>query len=336
MHRNRNKLVNYSCIRCGYSTSLKSDMRRHLYKKNTCPATINEIELTDEIKTHILDNRIYHIPKPKPKESAEKQTFNIINYNNIINNMLINMDPHVKMEKLCQYTNTKPIAFDLNVDLMFEKHRSQLENNVDHQEMTKDDLFEIINLATSVDKNNIEKFNLLYDNKLNKCCFYEGGVWKSAFIHSTLKKIINTIQDYFWNAYECYLIRKLNNTTTTFHTKNKIKERLIEYYKFIGSIEVDPFVKDRSNNKIMYTMDEEEYFDEYPPHETQHYTLCDEYYKLYKTTQNNLTLKQSNDWKNKIVECVKSNCKNNVSELNKLIMGMMDVDDEFKQSIMRV
>ena len=303
-------------------------MRRHLYKKRVCAASVNDIELTDDIKSYILENRIYHIPK-----SPEKQTYNIINYNNIINNMLVNMDPTVKMDKLCSHKNTKPRAFDLNVDLMFEKQRLQLENNVDHQEMSKDDLLEIINLATSVDSNNVEDFNLLYDNKMNKCCFYEAGVWKSAFIHSSLKKIINTIQDYFWNAYECYLIRKLNQQST-YQKKNEVKEYLIEYYKFLGSMEVDPFVKNRSNNKILYTMDEDEYYQEYSPSDIDHYTLCDEYHKLYKTTQNNLTIKQSNDWKNKIVECVKSNCKKNVSELNKLIMGMMNMDDEF-QTIMQ-
>lgn len=54
----------YTCIRCRYTSYHKACMRYHLYKnKKTCPATKNVIELTDEIKQHILDNRIYKEPK---------------------------------------------------------------------------------------------------------------------------------------------------------------------------------------------------------------------------------------------------------------------------------
>jgi hypothetical protein len=58
-----NKKRLYECVCCGYKTSLKTDMRRHLYTaKKNCPKTENIIELTDEIKEHILANRVYHIP----------------------------------------------------------------------------------------------------------------------------------------------------------------------------------------------------------------------------------------------------------------------------------
>jgi hypothetical protein len=42
-------------------------MNKHLYQlKKPCPGTKIVIELTDEIKQHILDNRIYKIPE-EPK-----------------------------------------------------------------------------------------------------------------------------------------------------------------------------------------------------------------------------------------------------------------------------
>lgn len=54
----------YVCICCGYSVFLKSDMRKHLYKKNKpCPKSVNNIDLTDEIRDFILENRVYHIDK---------------------------------------------------------------------------------------------------------------------------------------------------------------------------------------------------------------------------------------------------------------------------------
>ena len=61
----------YECIRCNYETSHKPDMKRHLYaSKKVCPSVRNQIELTDEIKEEILNNRRYRIPHVK-KEKKE-------------------------------------------------------------------------------------------------------------------------------------------------------------------------------------------------------------------------------------------------------------------------
>ena len=67
------KKPNYTCIRCEYETKYKTNMHKHLFYKNiSCPQTRNLIELTDEIKQHILDNRIYIIPKALPKKYTKK------------------------------------------------------------------------------------------------------------------------------------------------------------------------------------------------------------------------------------------------------------------------
>jgi hypothetical protein len=48
-------------------------MRRHLYQKlKQCPGIINDIELTEEIKQKILENRVYIAPKiVKPKINVD-------------------------------------------------------------------------------------------------------------------------------------------------------------------------------------------------------------------------------------------------------------------------
>jgi len=57
------KKDNYLCPRCHFSSNDKSAIRRHFYNlQKVCPATKNDIELTDEIKNYILNNRIYKIP----------------------------------------------------------------------------------------------------------------------------------------------------------------------------------------------------------------------------------------------------------------------------------
>jgi hypothetical protein len=58
------EIIPYNCIRCNYKTKHKTKMSTHLYKRiKDCPATENDIELTNEIKEYILKNRIYRIPK---------------------------------------------------------------------------------------------------------------------------------------------------------------------------------------------------------------------------------------------------------------------------------
>lgn len=51
----------YTCPRCDFNTSKKSNMHTHLYGlKKVCPGIKSMVELTDDIKQHILDNRVYY------------------------------------------------------------------------------------------------------------------------------------------------------------------------------------------------------------------------------------------------------------------------------------
>jgi hypothetical protein len=64
-------------------------MREHLYmKKKPCPKIINNIELTDEIKQFILDNRVYNLNKPK--SSAKKNIYEEVANLRIENDILKN------------------------------------------------------------------------------------------------------------------------------------------------------------------------------------------------------------------------------------------------------
>jgi HNH endonuclease len=67
----------YTCPRCEYFTSKKTDMYKHLYNvKKPCPALKINIELTDDIKKYILDNRIYNTSQSLQNNSTKpiKQT----------------------------------------------------------------------------------------------------------------------------------------------------------------------------------------------------------------------------------------------------------------------
>lgn len=53
----------YLCPRCGYSTSNKSWMKSHLFNlRKPCPGLNNNVDLDDDMKMEILNNRIIRIP----------------------------------------------------------------------------------------------------------------------------------------------------------------------------------------------------------------------------------------------------------------------------------
>lgn len=57
-------IVPYHCPRCGYENHKAYNMKLHLYtKKKVCQGIESRIDLTDDVKKEILDNRVYHAPK---------------------------------------------------------------------------------------------------------------------------------------------------------------------------------------------------------------------------------------------------------------------------------
>lgn len=52
-----NKEQVYVCPACSFHTIGKNNMRRHLYRNRPCP-NMNGIELTEEIRQHVLRNRM--------------------------------------------------------------------------------------------------------------------------------------------------------------------------------------------------------------------------------------------------------------------------------------
>ena len=58
----KNSFPPYLCPRCGYSTSNKSWMRNHMYTlKKPCPGLTSNVELDDDMKNDILQNRFIRI-----------------------------------------------------------------------------------------------------------------------------------------------------------------------------------------------------------------------------------------------------------------------------------
>lgn len=59
----RKVLAPYECPKCGLKTKHRMSMHRHLYElTKDCCGIVRQMELTDEIKLIIMNDRIYHFP----------------------------------------------------------------------------------------------------------------------------------------------------------------------------------------------------------------------------------------------------------------------------------
>ena len=69
------KKPHYCCPRCDYNTNQKNMIRRHFYvNKKICPALVSDIELTEETKQYVLENRVLNKDNKESKRAKTKDT----------------------------------------------------------------------------------------------------------------------------------------------------------------------------------------------------------------------------------------------------------------------
>jgi hypothetical protein len=281
----------------------------------------------------IMENhRIYHISNVATEQQVVNQ---IINNYNTMNNFVSGIEPIKKLNEFLKHNNAATLPFEMSVERKYERERLLLEEGNGYHPMDLDFLFEVIDNVTGVESKNMEDFNFYYDHAVKRVKLFEEGEWKEFYISSGLKKIINIIQDFFWHTYESYLIRKLHKTTNAFD-KQKFRELLIEYYRFLACVDVSPYVKDTPNNKILYTNDDDEYWHDPRPGAPEAWSLSDEYHGLYNRTHEELTVRQREKLKHDLHELLRRNSKRNTMELNKVIMSLVNIDTDFKREVLHL
>lgn len=305
------KKQNYECIRCGYNTDSKSHMHKHLFlKKTPCPQTKNLIVLTDEIKQHILDNRIYIMPTPvKPAKVT-----NIITNNNTINNLIVNMDTIEKLTKYTEYKKVKIIDFRDSVD---QKVRSRAEkfNTDDLKYLNYSMQLKFIEDISDISVNKtIDDFNIFYESKIKTINVYKDRKWNQMHVTDGIIDIIKTIQDSIWDDYEHYLIRKIENRSTSHLHRQKCKEYLVKYYKFIGCFDVEPYIK---SDTFSYDLED----------------LVEKYIKLYNDTVGEITRIESKNETKKILDIISHNTIHSIKDMNKTVINLFNMDEDFKKMI---
>lgn len=314
----------YTCPRCGYKSNNRSDMRKHFYlKKKLCPAQDNDIDLDDDVKEYVLNNRLYILPK-------QSTTNTIINNYNNINNFIAGMDAIEKLEKYTKHMNIELIGFEQSIEDKYSRSAKRLENGSIKYgyELDKDDLLDIIDQVSKVNfKDQVKTFedlNILYDKNADKLKIFDGE-WEEMLLNKGIKKILQTIQSYYWDSYECFLLKKMYDPKTDVFNHQRLKELLIDYYKFIGCFDVEPYVKNKEDHEIIGSK---------PDNNT--YSISDEYYILYVKVRDNIKKSEINNVKKAVLDIIRKNSDRNINALNKKVYELFNVDKAFKDDIVPI
>lgn len=323
----------YVCICCGYSTFLKNDMRKHFYKKlKPCPKSANDIELTDEIREYILVNRVYHIPVQPP---VTNNTVNqIINNNNTINNYVASMDAVEKINKYLSFNDISLLDYGDTIENKFKTHAKRFEEGKsDHLALDKYGILDVIDQASSLANQEFQNLNILYDEKFNKLKLYDLGKWNDVLVTNGVRTLLTKIQEFYFDQYECYLIRKIEYSGIPAYEKQVFKERLHNYYRFLGCFDIDPFVKGKNDSEIKYNMDDDRN-DPYAPYTDENRAVPIKYLDMYVKVCGETMKNDIIRIKREVIEIVKKNSKKNVDDLNKKIVVLFNMDEEFKTTML--
>jgi hypothetical protein len=299
----------YECPRCGYTTKTKQNIWKHLYTlKKTCQGIKNTLELNDEIKEYILNNRKYQTT-PNISNHMTNIYQNITTYNQI-NNVICKMDVLEKLTKYILHCGESLLDFDDHVSQTYQGAIERLDkDSFKDFSMNPKTFLEIIDTLTTCES--IEKLNVLYDEQSQRIQLVEFGRWRSKILESGIDEILLKIQSGYLDYYEEYLLRKCKGANT--YTMQVIKERLQDYYKFLVCFNLDPCVKD-----IKYIGDDK----------------TDMIYKMYKELKNELKKTEETKTRRAVTCIIRRNCKANIIELNKKIMDLIQVDENFKNHVL--
>lgn len=321
----RHRDIPYECCRCGYTTYHKSHMQYHLNRNRVCPAKNTNIRFTDEIKEFILENRVYH---PQPSQPVPPQPQPVVNntqihqQNNIHNVMNIITPSLAETDRVLQYVEYKnkdmiPLCDD--IENMYKSKSEKLRNDSYKYgfEMDINDLLEIIDTILQCKDDDYTDLNVIYNTKENKINILDDTLeWASLLVDKGLKGIIEIVQDGYLHEYERYLILKITGSSGM--TQQRYKERLQEYYKFIGSLDGSPLCSHENlsfqNNFI-------------------NQQVVETYYDLFKHVKDNCKASEKNYIKRTVIAILKRNSEKNIKSLYTSFYDMFCKDNDFKSFV---
>ena len=279
----------YTCPRCNYTAKTKHSIRQHLiFKKKPCPAFLNDIEISDDIIKHILKNRVYKIDsKQELKNTANNNnkktsdTINIADTMQVAETMNNNNDNSTNTQNIINMFLAQPVSDQVSqyheimgvptipisdlVSDMFKTERENMDNLIGDYSFTIEDFLQTIDKCTQVKDN--KKFSDLaffHNDESNKSlCYHEHEIIHPAWedfsnISLATDRLLQIVQNQYWNNYEIYSIILAENAYSTDSDKySTIMENILLYYKFIACFDaLKPVVETLQNDDGIFNSNE--------------------------------------------------------------------------------
>lgn len=300
----------YTCPRCEYSTSKKGDMFKHLHElKKVCPATKQDVQLTDTIKQYILDNRVYHMPKQTQQQVINQQ----INNYQVIINYINKKDVQDKIEQYLEHTDDNLLEYVDTIENKYKHHADKLETRSKpfrkHETLNLDGFINVLHTCTS--SSNVREMNIIYDKVLDRIQIYQGE-WECYLFDNGVKELIEKIQEIYLDYYEEYLLKQY--VSGSMFDKQCIKEALKDYYEFLECFDVEPRICTSPDEWIQELLD-------------------GDIGKLHRKVKDELKASKLKSVRKSVFNVIKTNCTASVIELNKKMMELIKVDDTFRDKI---
>jgi hypothetical protein len=309
----KSKSITYQCPRCGYENSLRSKIKRHLYDNKTiCPISLNDIELTTEIREYVLKNHRY---------IEKNQVVQKVTNFNILNNFINQLDFDQKLSYLLTYQNKNLNDFGDQLENSLEKRRKRLRDNSYRTPYTLDES----DYVTRVDHHMLDNLNVLFDKKLKRLKIYQDKQWSSYLEETGITELISLIKSYYLDDYELYLIRNLHCEDSKISNRHSLKEHLEIYYHFLAVFNLPISVFGLTDEEILghRLLENNDYF------------LDETYTKLYGELKKKIKSADRIRYQKKMVKIVKENSIHNMVELNKALVELLEISDEFKQQLLK-
>jgi len=314
----------YTCPRCGYETSEKPSIRRHLYSnKKQCPASKHNVDITNEIKIWILSNRVYKIPK-----ETSTSVNQIINGNQTMFNFVCSMDTVTKIQSCVHYQNKELVGLTDFIENKYLVQKEEMENGKGDHQLEMDDLLNTIDGVTKTKQP--EEMNIVYDSSTDKLFVYDSCAWNEMIMKTGTKTIVDNVREYYWNAYELYLIRRIRKVNES--KRAKLLELLKTYYSFLACFELRPWIFERTDHEILYNAENERFWNQ--PRTESAFGIEEQYMQVYRKVKDET--KNLVKMKNEVITLVKNNTKGCLKDLNKTMMEIIQVDEDFKKRMLNI
>lgn len=280
----RGKEHPFECPRCDYKTNIKQNMKIHLNRKNICPSLKSDLDLTDEVKEHILKKRVY-LSKPDSKESPQ-----VTNYNSICYMMNTHFTPIELIKRYTEYKNINLIELDEYLDNKFSDKQNELDEGTKKIELSENDFYVVFDDISSVKDSRLEDMNLFYDSKEDKINYFNEDDWETVIASKGIKDIIEKLQEYYFDYYECNIINRIVQLSDS-QEKQHLLERIDEYYKFVGAFDIKPYCYNKRDYEFVKgvgdentTETSERFYDRYV--RIKNRTKTTDQRRVYKTVLN--------------------------------------------------